>query len=571
MNSMENMKEFFSAAATENTDNHFVEGVVSPEQADFLHRLVDLGTSFMDGKHRDGLVLKYADNETLKQLVAEPLPVKGSSFDGLLQDIEQKILPYSIAQSDKRFLAFPDTGNSLATLAADVLAPFTNQNMIAVDRSAPVATFVEIQTLLWLRELIGYSAPSMKDLKSLDQVGGMWTPGGNLSNYMSVLGALHKRFPEVRKGGLWSLKKRPVIVVARGIDHFSFANAAVALGLGSDGILWAEANGAYQTDTNSLRKVLDNCPADVEPFMVVSVAGNCRTTSIDNLQEIRSICDERGLWMHADGCHGGSLLFSPKLKQEMLPGIELADSISLDPHKGLFLTYPASYVLFKDPTALAALSRYPEKTKEPGQFDLGLITPFLGSRGFQSLKLWMLMKHLGIDGLSKAIEARQETNRTLTNVLKDSELFVLLNESQFYRQAFVFCPKPVHEFLQTEELSPEQQKVARNLINRYSNKFNNALYQSGEIVFDAYQMNDLGDLLKLGRDDKFSVLSMSIGHAHIAPEIVGSIEHRLRTVGAGFAKDMIKDFADLDIHVGAPHRPADEGAEPAKPQGPAGW
>ena len=114
-------------------------------------------------------------------------------------------------------------------------------------------------------------------------------------------------------------------------------------------------------------------------------------------------------------------------------------------------------------------------------------------------------------------------------------------------------------------------RAERNEGIAYSNKFNNALYQSGEIVFDAYQMNDLGDLLKLGRDDKFSVLSMSIGHAHIAPEIVGSIEHRLRTVGAGFAKDMIKDFADLDIHVGAPHRPADEGAEPAKPHGPAGW
>ena len=89
MNSLENIEEFFSAAAVENADNHFVEGIVSPEQADFLHRLVDLGTGFMDGKHRDGLVLKYADNETLKQLVAEPLPLKGSSFDGLLQDIEE--------------------------------------------------------------------------------------------------------------------------------------------------------------------------------------------------------------------------------------------------------------------------------------------------------------------------------------------------------------------------------------------------------------------------------------------------------------------------------------------------
>lgn len=254
-------------------EGRFIDGAVSKEQQDFFHRLIDLGCGFMNGDHRDNKVLRYADNHALKELIAEPFPQKGLSFETLLKDIEEKVLPYSIAQSDKRFLAFPDTGNSLATLAADVLAPFCNQNTIAIDRSAPAATFIEIQTILWLRERIGFSSPSLTELKSLDQVGGMWSPGGNLSNYISVLAALYKRFPQVRREGIWSLEKRPVIVVARGIDHFSFANAAMALGLGSDGILWVEANENYQTDTRSLEQVLDNCPDHLEPFMVVSVAG----------------------------------------------------------------------------------------------------------------------------------------------------------------------------------------------------------------------------------------------------------------------------------------------------------
>lgn len=552
---------------TNKYEGRFIERTVSAEQQDFFHRLIDLGCGFMNGDHRDNKVLRFADNQTLKELIAEPFPQKGLSFEGLLKDIEEKVLPYSIAQSDKRFLAFPDTGNSLATLAADVLAPFCNQNTIAIDRSAPAATFIELQTILWLRERIGFSSPSLTDLKSLDQVGGMWSPGGNLSNYISVLAALYRRFPQVRREGIWSLEKRPVIVVARGIDHFSFANAAMALGLGSDGILWAEANENYQTDTRSLENVLDNCPDHLEPFMVVSVAGNCRTTGIDDLQEIRSICNKRGLWMHVDGCHGGSLLFSPRLKQAMLAGVEQADSISLDPHKGLFLTYPASYVLFRDPKDLAALSRYPDKTKEEGVFDLGLITPFLGSRGFQSLKLWLLIKHMGLDGLAQAIEDRQVTNRRLTDVLSRTELFVLLNENKFYRQAFVFCPRHIFDFLQTASLTEEQQKAARTIISRHSNNFNTELYKSGEIVFDAYQMNDLANQLKLGTKDKYSVLSMSIGHAHIGQDVIDEIERRLTEVGRSYAEEMIKDFDKIDVHV----RSGSKTGGAANSQGPAGW
>lgn len=550
--------------ANQNIDlsNYFIDEQISAEHTEFFHKLLDMGCGYLNGKYRDNLVLKYADNEFLKNLVAEPLPMTGSSLQDLSDAIEKKVLPYSIAQFDKKFLAFPDTGNSVATLAADIIAPFINQNLIAIDRSAPVATFIEMQVIMWLRKIIGYSSPDLADVKNLNQVGGMWTSGGNLSNYTSVLVALHKRFPEIRKGGLVSLKKRPVIVLARGIDHFSFACAATALGLGSDGLLWAEANDAYQTDTTSLRHVLDNCPDDVEPFMVVSVAGNCRTTSIDNIEEIRQICDERNLWMHVDGCHGGSLLFSSKLKCEFLSGIEKADSVTLDPHKGLFLTYPASYVLFRDPTTLATLSRYPDKTKEDGLYDLGLITPFLGSRGFQSLKLWLLLKHLGVDGLAQALEARQDTNRQLTNALKDTGLFVFFNENKFYRQVFVFCPEPVLKMIGSANLTEEQKKSVRSLVSKYSNKFNTTLYESGEVVFDAYQMLDLSDKLGLGVKDKYSVLSMSIGHTHISQGVVDMMLDRITKLGNLYTEEMIKELSAID---------AFEDSSDAKLQGPAGW
>jgi glutamate/tyrosine decarboxylase-like PLP-dependent enzyme len=557
-------------ASSQRDPNHFVERPMNEDQVRFLHKLIDIGCEFVNGGYRAGKVLQYESNELLQSILAESLPQVGSSLESLLHALEDRILPYSIAQFDKRFLAFPDTGNSLAALAADIIAPFCNQNLIAVDRSGPSATFVEIQTILWLREIIGYSAPKLRDLHSLGQVGGMWTPGGNLSNYTAVLAALHRHFPAVRKEGLGSLRQRPVIVAARGIDHFCFSNAAIALGLGSDGILWTEANDHFQTDPRSLRETLDGHSSHLTPFMVVSVAGNCRTTDIDNLQEIHSICDEHGLWMHVDACHGGSLLFSKKLRDNFLSGIERADSISLDPHKGLFLTYPSSYILFKDPTALAALSRYPERTHEKGLFDLGLITPFLGSRGFQSLKLWMLIKHMGLAGLSEAVEARQIVNHTLSQMLKSTELFVPLNDNKFYREAFVFCPRPIAGFLRSNKLSDEQRNAARALINSYTNKFNTNLYRSGEVVFDSYQMNDLANEINLGTNNKFCVMSMSVGHASMPGHVIDRIRQRLRAAGEPFAAAMTRDFAQLDMHVSPPEQTGKnenhEGFE-----GPAGW
>src|SRR5579871_2035994 len=147
--------------------NHFVERPINEDQVRFLHKLIDIGCEFSNGGYRSGKVLQYESNEILQSLLAEPLPKTGGSIESLLHALQDKILPYSISQSDKRFLAFPDTGNSLASLAADIIAPFCNQNLIAVDRSGPAATFVELQTILWLREVIGYSAPPLCDLHSL--------------------------------------------------------------------------------------------------------------------------------------------------------------------------------------------------------------------------------------------------------------------------------------------------------------------------------------------------------------------------------------------------------------------
>ncbi|HWO77743.1 MAG TPA: pyridoxal-dependent decarboxylase [Bacillus sp. (in: firmicutes)] len=540
----------------------FLYDFFSSEQQNFLQEVLALGIRFMSGEARDHKVLNYLTNEECIQLVSSELPRKGKSLPDLFSHL-QMISKYSIAQNDPKYLAFPDTGNSVASIAADILVSFLNQNLIAVDRSAPIASFIEAQLILWLRQLVGYPTYELKDLPNLSKVGGMWTSGGNMSNHIAILAALHYKFPGLKKKGLSSLAKRPAIVLAKGVEHFSFKGAAEVLGLGSDGLLWVESNSDYTTNPDAVRFELDNLPEEVEPFMVVAVAGNCRTTSIDSISSLRKICDEYGLWLHVDACHGGSLLFSDTLRSKVA-GIEESDSVSLDPHKGMFVTYASSYVLFRQPETLAVFSRYPDKVRESDCFDLGLITPFYGSRGFASLKLWLLIQHFGLEGLKKAVECREVTYRQVIQVLSKTNYFLFLHQPVFYRSAFVFYPQAIQKYIEANQLKGRAE--LKTLVKKYTQGFSEELYRRGNVIFDLYSLQDLGDKIGFGITDKYPVMGVSVGHPFLSEKKLKEVEAEIRQVGMVFEEKMLREIMMLtngDYSV--------ENENATKISGPAGW
>jgi glutamate/tyrosine decarboxylase-like PLP-dependent enzyme len=546
-------------------------GAATDQQRAFLDEAMRLGLSFLDGSARGGAVIDYQSLTELRHHLAQPLPLDGMPFGALLDEVRNSVVRYSIAQCDQRYLAFPDTGNSLAGIAAGILSSFLNQNLIAFDRSAPSATIVEIELLQWLRELIGYShksvdAPGL----TLADVGGIWTSGGNMSNHVAVLVALHSRFPGIARTGLHGLTKKPVIVLARGIEHFSFASAALSLGLGRDSLVWIKSGPDYTTDTSSLRATLDSLDPGCEPFMVVGIAGNCRTTGIDDISAIRDVCDEYNIWLHVDACHGGSLLFSEKLRGR-LAGIEKAQSVSLDPHKGLFVGYPCSYVLFKDPTALSFVCRYPDKLHDPDCLDLGLIMPFYGSRGFDSLKLWMLIKNLGVRGIGALIERRQDLNNRLVRRLKKSGWFTLLNDGSFYRTAFVFYPATVRLLAEQRGLYEAAPEVLRKVVNRATTEFSERLYQSGAAVFDAFSLADLDNRVGLGCEVSYSAMAMAVGQPDMDQAVEEGIFHAIDTIAFGVAEMMYREVGIAEHAISRPDALGSAVAAIELSKGPAGW
>lgn len=524
-----------------------------------LVETVRVGLDFLHGAEPDQPFLRYAEPNALRKSIAQPLPVEGTGFGDVLAEVNDVVARYSIGQGHSRYLAFPDSGNALAALAGNLLSPLLNQNLIAVDRSAPSATFVEAQVIEWLRELVGYPTVALTDLRGVKDVSGLWTTGGHLSNHIAMLAALGQAFPDARKHGLRALDTQPAVVMAGPIAHYSHSDAAFHLGLGWDSILSVGAEEGYTTDPAAVDRLLSDPPSGRTPFMVVGVAGNCRTTGLDDLEALGEVCRRHGVWFHVDACHGGSLIFNERLRQQHLRGIEQADSVSLDPHKGLFTPYPSSYVLFRDREVLTQFSRHTATVMEDDCWDLGLITPFLGSRGFQSLPTWMLLRHIGTRALGAMVEARQALVRYLERRLDETGLFVRLNDVDFYRMAFVFCPPAVRGALTGLDAADRQR--AAKVVSAYTSRVNTALYQSGEVCFDEHSLADLGDRVGAGRGVGYTIMAACPGNPLVTRADLDIAVERLVAEAQPLVESMLEEILGQ----------SERSSYAPRLSGPAGW
>jgi glutamate/tyrosine decarboxylase-like PLP-dependent enzyme len=502
-----------------------------------LNRAVGMGLDFILRAEKGQPFLEHLSPRELQDCLGRPLPIDGVDLSPLLSEVEDSILRYSISQSHPGYLAFPDSGNSIAALSGSVLSRFLNQNLIALDRSAPAATFVEVQVIEWLRELVGFDAAPLAALAGVKDVAGLWTTGGHLSNHVAMLAALGQAFPDARRAGLRSISGQPAVILAGPIAHYSHSDAAFHLGLGWENVLSVAATPGFTTDPEAVDAMLIDPPEGKKPFMVVGVAGNCRTTGLDDLSALANVCEKHGVWFHVDACHGGSLIFSPRLRAQELRGMERANSVALDPHKGLFTPYPSSYVLFRDRGILNQFSRHEKAVAADGCWDLGLITPFLGSRGFDSLATWMLLRHIGIRALGEIIEGRQGLVRYLVQRICESRLFVCLNDVDFYRVTFVFCPGAVLSLLGGVE--HRHRRGAAAIISRFTSQLNTLLYQSGVVCFDEHTLVDLGDRLGLGSDISYTIMAACPGNPLLSQSQMDDLVEKLTGAAVQFVEPML--------------------------------
>ncbi len=333
--------------------------------------------------------------ETIRQLVDfnRALPEHGTDAEALLAKVAGLLFDHSLHNGHPRFWGYVTSSAAPLGALADLLAAAVNPNAGGWKLS-PVASEIEVQTIRWLAELIGYPT----------DCGGLLVSGGNMANFVGVLaGRKAKADWDVRKSGMFPASRR-LRIYTSAETHTWIQKAADLFGFGTDSIAWIPCDARQRIDTARLRATIEADRRNgSHPFMVVGTAGSVSTGAVDPLPELSAICKEHDLWFHVDGAYGAFAAAVPQAPED-LRALALADSVAMDPHKWLYAPLEAGCVLVRKPEQLREAFSYhppyyhfdPERTN---YFDLGP----QNSRGFRALKVWLTLQQVGREGYVRMI------------------------------------------------------------------------------------------------------------------------------------------------------------------------
>jgi glutamate/tyrosine decarboxylase-like PLP-dependent enzyme len=340
------------------------------------------------------------------------LPIEGSNFESLLQVFREIIIPFSRHNGHPRMFGYVQSPGTPVAAFADLLASALNANLTAW-RSAPAPVELERLTIDWIRQILGFNPDA----------GGLFLSGGSMANLSALATARMAR-------GDWSSERR-LRIYASSETHYSISKASALLGIGRENVCQIAVDEHFKIRLDDLAaQIADDLAAGNEPFCVVANAGTVNTGAIDSLPAIREIANRYDLWMHVDGSYGAFAKLAPSARNA-LAGIEQADSLALDPHKWLYLPVDVGCIIYRDPEqARATFAHEAEYTRVLGAradeafafWDYG---PEL-SRRFRALKVWMLLKGVGLQSLGEAIEQNLACARHLEALVRASDDFEMV-------------------------------------------------------------------------------------------------------------------------------------------------
>ncbi|MGQ4616910.1 pyridoxal-dependent decarboxylase [Nocardia sp. R7R-8] len=404
---------------------------------DLLHRALDLGLAFKD---RDEIYGNRMPPNEIRDLLLTGLPEAPMPYETVYRQFCDQVLPLCKNEASPRFLGFGDTGDDPAALMGGVLSLLTQQNMINQSFDSPSATFIEIAVLRWLRDLLGFPNPLVPEVNSVWDVGGVIGPGGTMSNTVAMMLARETTAPGTMTSGITG-PERFSVVVPEGIGHYSVKAALTWIGCGAR-IIEVPTIG-FRYDLTALERTLRERLGRV--MAVVAYAGDSRTQTVDDLRAVHDLVRsvDPGIWLHADACWGLLAAFSPRLRP-LIDGIAEFDSVTVDPHKIMAVPYGLSALLVRDPAALRAVSTYSDLIMQE-DFAFGQVTPFLGTKDWSSLKLWMMMLGRGRSGLAALADDRAEAARRFAALVDAHPRLVRLNDPDLAAVVFVYLPVGVEE------------------------------------------------------------------------------------------------------------------------------
>lgn len=367
------------------------------------HRLVDRLADLLENIEAAPLARAVAP-EFLHGLFAEPLPREPASLKAVFAELEEKLIPYCTQVGHPGYMGLITPSPLPAGILADFMASALNQNVGAWS-IGPSATALERRVVRWLGDLAGYGPGS----------GGLLTSGGMMANFIGmklardrVSGDRAQHEGVVERFAAYTSDER----------HVSVDKAADAVGIGRAGLRVIPSGDDFAIRLDALEAAIaEDRRRGLRPMAIVAMGGSTNTGAVDDLRVLREIADREGMWLHVDAAYGGGMLLSER-HPGTLDGVELADSITIDPHKWFYAPLDAGAVLVRDERQLTrSFGLQPAYLTDPLDHE-GLrynyyVHGFEQSRRFRGLKVWVSLKRYGARQMGEWVDANVAQARHL--------------------------------------------------------------------------------------------------------------------------------------------------------------
>ena len=317
---------------------------------------------------------------------------EGRSLEDLLKIIEKEVDTPGLNPASGGHLAYIPGGGIYPTALGDYLADVTNR-YAGIFFASPGAVRMENLLVRWMCDMIGFPKTALGNL----------TSGGSIANLIAIATARDAK-------GIKATKMTQSVIYLTEQVHHSIQKALRIAGMGEARLHYIPTDDRFRMDVEALQQKIEADVADgLQPFLLISSAGTTDTGAIDPMDRLATVAQQYDMWFHVDAAYGGFFMLADEVKAEF-KGIEQADSVTIDPHKGLFLSYGTGAVMIKDVAALEKTHVYSanymqdvvQELSEPSPANL---SPEL-TKHFRGMRLWLPLQMYGLKTFRAALSEK---------------------------------------------------------------------------------------------------------------------------------------------------------------------
>lgn len=388
------------------------------------------------------------DRAAARKLVESDPPEQGTDFDVLLQRFHEDVVPHHAREPHPRFLGYIPSCPTFPAVMGDWLA--TGFNFFAgVWTVAAAPNEIEITVLEWFRRWMGMPNGAR----------GLLTSGGSAASVTAVVAARHAAVGDRAE----TIAK--LTAYCSDQAHSSVVKAAWIAGIPRANVRAIPTDDAFRMQVDALRSAIDeDRRKGFTPFLICATAGATNTGAVDPLHAIADVAADQKLWLHTDAAYAGFSVLTEQGRQ-LLDGLGRADSITLDPHKWLYVPFECGCLLARDPRQLEnAFSVHPEYLQDVRVRETEVNFSDYGeqlSRYSRALKVWFSVQYFGVGAIRREQERAMGLAELAERIVRESPDMEVLSPAQFGIVCFRLRPKGMSE----EDMNAFNERV-NNRVNR---------------------------------------------------------------------------------------------------------